>query len=428
MASMPLPDFWSDYTSSFADADSRYFPSSTFNLMTPEEARTALQMDHRKPTGAADSISKSRVRKPIPRTPAAQWNRTMLRELQNILDRNPEVDLQSCFKPTYLRKLTMLKNPPLPQPQNDDSSVPKHRAIRSRLNLKDQATIIAGLSTEVEALLQSGRSLSETLVDLLENGELLFEGAGGSIMVFKLNENIAVKITTKVVATTEQRSLLYLREHLPNFPAPRPHGLVSLGNTYLLFTTFIPGRDLEKVWPQLNHSEKQVISDQLESLFLQLRSLSCPVNTPLGGIGGEGCKDLRRGIRINADPIMNENEFQDFIFSGSKTASSLYAGMLRNMMPKSLTKVVFTHGDVRPANIMVERVNGDAWEVMCIIDWEASGYYPEYWECIKAMNNLTPRDKSDWYQYLPSVISPNRYATHWLVDRVWDPSMVNSWG
>ncbi|KAH7248369.1 kinase-like domain-containing protein [Fusarium solani] len=395
--------------------------------MTPEEARTALQMDHRKPTGATDPTAKSRVRKAISRTPAAQWNRTMLKELQTILDRNPEVDLQSCFKPTYLKKLTMLKNPPLPRrPQNDDSSVPKHHAIRSRLNLKDQATIIAELSTEVEALLQSGRSLSETLVNLLENGELLYEGAAASVMVFKLNENIAVKVTSKAAAITEQRSLLYLREHLPNFPAPRPHGLVSLGVSYLLFTTFIPGRDLEKVWPQLNDSEKRVISDQLEFLFLQLRSLSCPVNTPLGGIGGEGCKDLRRGIRTNADPIMNENEFQDFIFSGSKTASSSYIGFLRSMMPKSPTKIVFTHGDVRPANIMVERVNSDAWEVVCIIDWEASGHYPEYWECIKATNNLTPRDDSDWYQYLPSVISPNRYAAHWLVDRVWDPSMVNS--
>ncbi|KAI8710904.1 APH domain-containing protein [Fusarium sp. LHS14.1] len=381
-------------------------------------------MDHRKPTGATDPSAKSRVRKAILRTPAARWNRTMLKQLQTILEKNPEVDLQSCFKPTYSKKLTMLKNSP--QPQNDDSSVPKHHTIRSRLNVKDQATIIAELSTEVEALLQSGPSLSETLVNLLENGELLYEGAAASVMVFKLNENIAVKVTSKAAATTEQRSLLYLREHLPNFPAPRPHGLVSLGLSYLLFTTFIPGRDLGKVWPQLNHSEKQVISDQLESLFLQLRSLPCPANTPLGGIGGEGCKDLRRGIRTNADPIMNDNEFQDFIFSGSKTASSSYIGFLRSMMPKTPTKIVFTHGDVRPANIMVERVNGDAWKVVCIIDWEASGHYPEYWEGIKATNNLTPHDNSDWYQYLPSVISPNTYAAHWLVDRVWDPSMVNS--
>ncbi|WAO97142.1 Hypothetical protein NCS54_01485500 [Fusarium falciforme] len=137
-------------------------------------------MDHRKPMGATDPTAKSRVRKAISRTPAAQWNRTMLKELQTILERNPEVDLQSCFKPTYLDKLRMLKNPP--QPQNDDSSVPKHHAIRSRLNLKDQATIIAELSTEVEALLQSGRSLSETLVNLLENGELLYEGAAASVM------------------------------------------------------------------------------------------------------------------------------------------------------------------------------------------------------------------------------------------------------
>lgn len=79
--------------------------------MTLEEARSALQMDYRKPTGVTDPPAKSRVRKAISRTPAAQWNRTMLKQLQTILERNPEVDLQSCFKRTYLDKLRMLKNP-----------------------------------------------------------------------------------------------------------------------------------------------------------------------------------------------------------------------------------------------------------------------------------------------------------------------------
>ena len=178
---------------------------------------------------------------------------------------------------------------------------PTHHAIRSRLTVKDQATIITELATKVKVLLQSGQSISENLVNLLENGELLYEGAAASVMLFKLSENIpvAVKVTSKESATTEQQSLLYLRENSPTFPAPRQHGLVSLGISYLLFTTFIPVRGLEKVWPQLNDSEKQVISDQLESLFLQLRSLSYPDNTPLGDIGREGCKDLRRVPRLD---------------------------------------------------------------------------------------------------------------------------------
>lgn len=299
--------------------------------------------------------------------------------------------------------------------------------MRRQLNMKDEddAAIIAELSTEVEVLLHSGPSLSEALMNLLESSELLYEGAAATVMVFKLNANLVVKVTSEESATTEHQSLSYLREHLPSFPAPRPHGLVRLGVRYLLFTTFIPGCDLEKIWPQLNDQEKQDMSEQLGSLFLQLRSLPYADNTPLGGIGREGCKDARRGLRMATAPIMNETEFQDFIFSGSKNASAMFAGILRDMMPKSPTKIVFTHGDVRPANIMVERVDGGAWK-MCIIDWESSGYYPEYWESIKATNNLFPSVDSDWYRYLPSVISPKTYMTQWLVDRVWDPSMVNS--
>lgn len=35
-------------------------------------------------------------------------------------------------------------------------------------------------------------------------------------------------------------------------------------------------------------------------------------------------------------------------------------------------------------------------ELSGIIDWEASGYYPEYWEHLKAVNTRTIKDTSDW--------------------------------
>jgi len=75
---------------------------------------------------------------------------------------------------------------------------------------------------------------------------------------------------------------------------------------------------------------------------------------------------------------------------------------------------------------MVGKENDGTWTVSGIIDWEASGFYPEYWESVKMTNNLTPRDNDDWYWYLPKSCSPRQYATQWLVDRLWDQSMDNS--
>lgn len=42
--------------------------------------------------------------------------------------------------------------------------------------------------------------------------------------------------------------------------------------------------------------------------------------------------------------------------------------------------IVFSHGDLRPQNILVKDE-----KVIGVIDWEFSGWYPEYWEFAKAL-------------------------------------------
>ena len=46
----------------------------------------------------------------------------------------------------------------------------------------------------------------------------------------------------------------------------------------------------------------------------------------------------------------------------------------------SRNEIVFTHGDLDPRNILVEEGH-----VTGIVDWEQSGWYPGYWEYVKAM-------------------------------------------
>lgn len=41
--------------------------------------------------------------------------------------------------------------------------------------------------------------------------------------------------------------------------------------------------------------------------------------------------------------------------------------------------IVFTHGDLNPRNILVEKG-----KVTGIVDWENAGWFPEYWEYTKA--------------------------------------------
>lgn len=222
------------------------------------------------------------------------------------------------------------------------------------------------LSPELRDLLgHDDEQLSEAVIKLLDASESLYKSVwAASCMVFRVSEGIVAKVTVEKHLTTEYRTLPYLQEHLPHFPAPRLHGVIRIKQYGLLFSSFIPGLDLEKVWPQLDDVQKRSVSAQLDKLLVDLRSsLPFPPNTPLGGLEGMGCKDGRRGIRISSKPILDVSQFFDFIFAGSKWASPMYIQFLRSLMPAAPAKVVFTHGDIRPANIMVRQDGEGSWDV-----------------------------------------------------------------
>lgn len=291
----------------------------------------------------------------------------------------------------------------------------------------DPCTILHELSPDLKTLLGDFDDLADAVLEMLDQSEVLYKSPwAASSMAFRASDSLVAKVTLHQHIATEYRTLQYLQQHLPLFPVPKLHGVIRIGIYGVLFTTFIPGLDLEKAWPRLDDAEKQSISSQLDTLLSELRLLPFPAGTPLGSVQSQGCKDGRRGIRISPEPITSTKEFEDFIFSGSKTASAMYTQFLRDLMPAPAAQVVFTHRDIRPANIMVNKDETQGWTVVAIIDWESSGFYPEYWECVKMTNNLTPRDHDDWYKFLPESLSPRRYPTAWLVDRIWDRNLENS--
>ncbi|KAI1358211.1 kinase-like domain-containing protein, partial [Xylaria arbuscula] len=375
---------------------------------------------------SASQPSRNRVNKANNQTFAAKWNREMLHRLGTALRQNPETDLATLLPPSYSRKLETYKTSSLGAPtQQPSKPLFHHDDLRSRLRATDPTTILFEPTANLQKLIGNRNDLSATLVDLLTKSKVIYRSTwAASVMVFQISDTIIVKVTSESTsATTEYHSLAYIQSHLPSFPAPKPHGLVRLGNFHLLFMSLIPGQDLERVWPELNDAQKQDISSQIDELLSGLRSLSLS-GAPLSDVEGDGCKDIRRTIRVNSEPTWNLEQFQDFVFAGSKTASAVYTGLLRQLIPAS-AKCVFTHGDIRPANIMMDTNNDGNWRVVGLLDWEASGFYPEYWECVKMTNNLTPIENFDWYKYLPKSVSHRRYPIEWLVDRLLDPSMVN---
>ena len=115
------------------------------------------------------------------------------------------------------------------------------------------------------------------------------------------------------------------------------------------------------------------------------------------------------------EPIMAVRGFEDSVLTGSRVASPLYADLSRCLLPIPPASIVLTHGDVRQANIMVDVGEDGDWRVVGLLGWEAAGFYPEYWGCVKMTNNLTPRDRFDWCNFLPETISMRRFPIQWLV-------------
>jgi hypothetical protein len=377
-------------------------------------------------------------------SPAAKYNKSILQVLRKALKKDPEINIASVLPRYYSDKLMSYKTAGMSfllmrhlwlrligaqgKLQTSASVVsPPDDDVRSELSTDHDCTIVVELSTDLKALLSRHEILSAALISLLAESGVIYKSAwAASRTVLRISKSIVVKFTSRESALDESCTLSYLQTHLPNFPAPKLHGLIEFGKFYLLFTTFEGCHNLEQIWSQLDSVQKRGISTQLAGIISRLRTLSHPDNAPFGKVEGGRCEDVRRGSRTSDRVITNIRQFDDFIFSGATAATPTYLEFLRKFKPTAPAGCVFTHGDIKPGNIIVKQSSISGWEIAAIIDWENGGFYPAHWEGIKMTNNLTPRDDDDWYLHLPEPISPHMYPIEWLVDRLLDRSQEHS--
>jgi len=289
-------------------------------------------------------------------------------------------------------------------------------------------TVVSPLSDSVQILLgvhthstMQPQSLSINLRNTIESSQVIWQSkACCGHAVVKCTTRIVVKIVPNFDDHTEYTSMQYLAQHAPEIPAPKPLGLVTSNKTSYIFMSFVPGLTVDKIWSKLFKKQKVSIRDQLNDALLKLRQLKVPHGVSLGGVCGEGCKDTRRHTRICREPISTCADFEDFKFSNPHFGSSEYIALLRGLSTSHTATVVFSHGDLRAENVVVQPDQQGNYSLTGILDWEKSGFYPDYFECTKATSNMSSSDADDWYLYLPSHASPMTYPLHWLADRVWD--------
>ena len=161
------------------------------------------------------------------------------------------------------------------------------------------------------------------------------------------------------------------------------------------------------------------MQSRLDGILRNLRTIREDDAHIFGGPGGKGVKDSRSETPYSG--IVNTAAaFEDSQFSFPHRGSSTYVQFLRSFLSEPEQGSVFTHGDIRQDNIMVDLDRDGGCLITGIIDWEDRGFYPTHYESAQMTRALSTTDEDDWYLYLPSCIAPARFSTRWLVDRLWD--------
>lgn len=176
-----------------------------------------------------------------------------------------------------------------------------------------------------------------------------------------------------------EHNALHIVQRNTRIPCPRAIDLVASGESkrsYLLTTT-VPGITLAQALQLLSDQDLIGIAAELTDYAYQIREIQRPKESSflISNTLGSACRDPRIRDCTPIGPFADEAAFsQNLLFSDDPSRRGHDS--------------VFTHADLNPRNILVDRVvtAGVArWRITGIVDWETAGYYPEYWEFTKSM-------------------------------------------
>ncbi|PYH63730.1 uncharacterized protein BO88DRAFT_430108 [Aspergillus vadensis CBS 113365] len=336
---------------------------------------------------------------------AAKVNKLLLHEFNVRVSNNPSTNLEELIKfklKTYplLRQVFVDSAVKAESTKGTDTQSGPPPAVREKFLIPSDVVVIHPLSMAVTRAAHTIRRLN----DLILNSDILWHF--GSTAVLGLTPNLALKLGT-YIDVDHLAMLEDIRRQNLRVPIPDTHGVLQQTGTTrnFVFMSRVPGQPLDSLWKMLSPYQKA-----------DLRSLPfTPSNEPGAVYGGDTprrCKDTRRETRVADTPISNEMEFNHFLSYNPRRTETSQIVMIRSYMTTGheLTSEALTGTD----NLPSKRVT-----ITGIIDWETCGWYPEYWEYLKALNTIFPGcNCEDWWEYLPKTIGiwPKEHAVDLMLD------------
>nr|RBQ97259.1 hypothetical protein FVER53263_06747 [Fusarium verticillioides] len=163
----------------------------------------------------------------------------------------------------------------------------------------------------------------------------------------------------------------------------------------------VPGVPLVDIWQKLSQAEQSSIKEQLRDQINQMRTLVQPY---IGCINKQPTRNIYNTTFVrHCGPFEDEESFDEWCLSrlsGGAIQRWKWKKVLERQRRKSTGRFVLTHGDLSPRNIMV-----DGSTITGIVNWELSGFYPEYVEYAFALG-IGPGIEEWWKPVLKEVLEP----------------------
>ncbi|KAF1952359.1 hypothetical protein CC80DRAFT_495427 [Byssothecium circinans] len=199
-----------------------------------------------------------------------------------------------------------------------------------------------------------------------------------------------------------------LVERYTDIPVPKIYHSAFTADEGCIKMSLMPGLKLEICWDDLDDDVKERLCREIWEMALKLREIPKPPEIShyfQCNADGTASNDvLITPARLeNTDPaplatdaaVRQRIYDRYYHFNGRR-----YEKELPSMLPRSSLSV-FTHVDIAPRNIMVDK---DA-HVCGILDWESAGWYPDYWEYA---NIMKPTMDEDWQAWMDRM-APQRW-------------------
>lgn len=221
------------------------------------------------------------------------------------------------------------------------------------------------------------------------------------------------------VLAIEAENMLYVAKST-TVPVPKVFAVYQSqeepSRTYIVME-HVAGRSLLALWSSLDNVQKLAIANTLRTFFDELRRLQHPGY--FGNINGgpplDGLYTAATASQAVDGSFSTEEEYIDsivrvYLLEGGDRMTHR-AQYYRHCLPKVLRghgAPVFSHDDLQRKNIMLQP-DGQ----LVLIDWEAAGWYPAYWEYGTALFAVG-RWMDDWYHYVSIILDEYPNESLWL--------------